>query len=97
VIPAIQYIISYILDYIDNTKALERLSFRRPFSVQTYQKFTTKQEEVITAQYKRMGSTKALIMPVYPHVILPPGGNDQWAMDENGKVKAKPKSARQST
>jgi hypothetical protein len=52
-----------LISPFDNTKALERLSFRRPFSAQTYQKFTTKQEEVITAQHKRTGSTKALIMP----------------------------------
>jgi hypothetical protein len=61
-------------------KALERLSFRRPFTEQTYQTFRTTQEKVIKAQQNRMGSTKALSMTVPPHVILPPGGNDEWAV-----------------
>jgi hypothetical protein len=62
----------------NKAKALERLSFRRPFTEQTYKAFRTTQEQVIKAQKKRTGSTKALSMTVPPHVILPPEGNDEW-------------------
>jgi hypothetical protein len=84
------FFINRTQSYRRSVRARPQLSFRRPFTEPTYQTFRTTQEQVVKAQQKRMGSTKALSMTVPPYAILPPGGNDEWAVTtKKGIDKAK--------